>query len=164
MSLIHKVAWKLVIFSRVVSLTSFLRLSQWRRPRSRHHIQLQFYTLGRLFFHYSHFNGNSNDLRLHDEVEFEVIIDRDNRKVATRVMKLKKGTINFESFSPERVNGEVASPPSGNHPGSLSYNSTGEFFFLPFGASDISSACQLYKGWLGSRGVRSREDAIFITF
>ena len=106
----------------------------------------EFYTLGRLFFHYSHFNGNSNDLRLHDEVEFEVIIDRDNRKVATRVMKLKKGTINFESFSPERVNGEVASPPSGNHPGSLSYNSTGEFFFLPFGASDISSACQLYKG------------------
>jgi len=101
---------------------------------------------GRLFFHYSHFNGNSNDLRLNDEVEFEVIIDRDNRKVATRVMKLKKGTINFESFSPERVNGEVASPPSGNHPGSLSYNSTGEFFFLPFGASDISSACQLYKG------------------
>ena len=120
--------------------------------------------LGRLFFHYSHFNGNSNDLRLNDEVEFEVIIDRDNRKVATRVMKLKKGTINFESFSPERVNGEVASPPSGNHPGSLSYNSTGEFFFLPFGASDISSACQLYKGWLGLRGVRSREDAIFITF
>ena len=107
---------------------------------------LKFYTLGRLFFHYSHFNGNSNDLRLHDEVEFEVIIDRDNRKVATRVMKLKKGTINFESFSPERVNGEVASPPSGNHPGSLSYNSTGEFFFLPFGANDISSACQLYKG------------------
>jgi len=101
---------------------------------------------GRLFFHYSHFNGNSNDLRLHDEVEFEVIIDRDNRKVATRVMKLKKGTINFESFSPERVNGEVASPPSGNHPGSLSYNSTGEFFFLPFQANDISSACQLYKG------------------
>ena len=120
--------------------------------------------LGRLFFHYSHFNGNSNDLRLNDEVEFEVIIDRDNRKVATRVMKLKKGTINFESFSPERVNGEVASPPSGNHPGSLSYNSTGEFFFLPFGASDISSACQLYKGWLGSRGLRSCEDAIFITF
>jgi len=101
---------------------------------------------GRLFFHYSHFNGNSNDLRLHDEVEFEVMIDRDNRKVATRVMKLKKGTINFESFSPERVNGEVASPPSGNHPGSLSYNSTGEFFFLPFGANDISSACQLQKG------------------
>ena len=67
-------------------------------------------------------------------------------------MKLKKGTINFESFSPERVNGEVASPPSGNHPGSLSYNSTGEFFFLPFGASDISSACQLYKGLSGSRG------------
>jgi len=101
---------------------------------------------GRLFFHYSHFNGNSNDLRLHDEVEFEVMIDRDNRKVATRVMKLKKGTINFESFSPERVNGEVASPPSGNHPGSLSYNSTGEFFFLPFGANDISSNCQLHKG------------------
>jgi len=101
---------------------------------------------GRLFFHYSHFNGNSNDLRLHDEVEFEVVIDRDNRKVATRVMKLKKGTINFESFSPERVNGEVASPPSGNHPGSLSYNSTGEFFFLPFQANDISSNSQLQKG------------------
>lgn len=75
-----------------------------------------------------------------------MVIDRDNRKVATRVHKLKKGTINFESFSPERVNGEVASPPSGNHPGSLSYNSTGEFFFLPFSAPDISSHCQLYKG------------------
>jgi len=56
------------------------------------------------------------------------------------------GTINFESFSPERVNGEVASPPSGNHPGSLSYNATGEYFFLPFGAQDISTNCQLNKG------------------
>jgi len=44
------------------------------------------------------------------------------------------------------VNGEVASPPSGNHPGSLSYNATGEYFFLPFGAQDISTNCQLNKG------------------
>ena len=59
---------------------------------------------------------------------------------------MKKGTINFETYSNERVNGEVASAPSGNHPGSLSYNATGEFFFLPFTANDISSHSQLYKG------------------
>ena len=45
----------------------------------------------RLFFHYSHFLGNAQELRIHDEVEFEVIVDRDNRRVATRVTKLKKG-------------------------------------------------------------------------
>ena len=55
--------------------------------------------------------GTTTDLRVQDEVEFEIITDRDNRKVATRIARLKKGTINFESFSPERVNGEVASPP-----------------------------------------------------
>ena len=50
--------------------------------------------------------GTTTDLRVQDEVEFEIMTDRDNRKVATRISRLKKGTINFESFSPERVNGE----------------------------------------------------------
>jgi len=100
----------------------------------------------RLFFHYSQVLGTTTDLRVQDEVEFEIVVDRDNRKVATRISRLKKGTINFESFSPDRVNGEVASPPQGSHPGSLSYNAVGEYFFLPFAAADISSHCQLYKG------------------
>ena len=65
----------------------------------------------RLFFHYSQVLGTTTDLRVQDEVEFEIVVDRDNRKVATRISRLKKGTINFESFSPDRVNGEVASPP-----------------------------------------------------
>ena len=34
----------------------------------------------------------------------------------------------------------------GSHPGSLSYNAVGEYFFLPFAAVDISSHSQLYKG------------------
>jgi cold shock CspA family protein len=114
---------------------------QQQQQQQQHH-QSQ----NRLFFHYSQVVGTTTDLRVQDEVEFEIMTDRDNRKVATRISRLKKGTINFESFSPERVNGEVASPPQGAHPGSLSYQAVGEYFFLPFAAADISSHCQLYKG------------------
>ena len=65
---------------------------------------------GRLFFHYSHFGGNSNELRLNDEVEFEMMIDeRNGRPVATHVTKLQRGTINFEVYSNDRIMGEVIS-------------------------------------------------------
>ena len=35
--------------------------------------------------------------------------------------------------------------PTQNHPGSLSYDQTGEFFFLPFAAADIVSTGTLQK-------------------
>lgn len=102
---------------------------------------------GRLFFHYSHFGGNSSDLRINDEVEFEMMIDdRNGRPVATHITKLQRGTINFEVYSNERIMGEVASVPTCNHPGSLSYDQAGEYFFLPFQAPDIVSTATLQKG------------------
>jgi len=102
---------------------------------------------GRLFFHYSHFGGNSNELRVNDEVEFEMMMDeRNGRTLATHVTKLQRGTINFEVYSNERIMGEVASVPTNNHPGSLSYDQAGEYFFLPFAAADIVSTTTLHKG------------------
>jgi hypothetical protein len=63
---------------------------------------------GRMFFHYSHFSGNQNELRINDEVEFEMMIDeRNGRPVATHITKLQTGTIIFEIYSNERIMGEV---------------------------------------------------------
>lgn len=131
---------KLGFVEKLLTSYGFIQVIDDTVEPNHHHSQ------SRLFFHYSQVVGTTTDLRVQDEVEFEIITDRDNRKVATRIARLKKGTINFESFSPERVNGEVASPPQGSHPGSLSYNAVGEYFFLPFAAVDISSHSQLYKG------------------
>lgn len=66
---------------------------------------------GRLFFHYSQYHGEAPNLRVNDEVEFEVSMDsRTGKPVAVQVIKLQKGTVMFEIFSEDRVLGEVTSP------------------------------------------------------
>jgi len=66
---------------------------------------------GRLFFHYSQFHGEATNLRVNDEVEFEVSLDnRTGKPVAIQVIRLQKGTVMFEILSEERVLGEVTSP------------------------------------------------------
>jgi len=137
---------KLGFVEKLLTSYGFIQVIDDQQQEQQQQQQQHHQSQNRLFFHYSQVVGTTTDLRVQDEVEFEIMTDRDNRKVATRISRLKKGTINFESFSPERVNGEVASPPQGTHPGSLSYNAVGEYFFLPFAAADISSHCQLYKG------------------
>ena len=74
-----------------------------------------------------------------------MIDERNGRPVATAVTKLPRGTINFEVYSNERIMGEVASVPTHNHPGSLSYDQGGEFFFLPYSAPDMNCKHGLTK-------------------
>lgn len=62
-----------------------------------------------IFFHYSEFNGNINELMLGDDVEFGIQA-RNGKEVAVRVDKLPEGTVKFEDISSERYQGTVDRP------------------------------------------------------
>ncbi|CAG5102255.1 Oidioi.mRNA.OKI2018_I69.chr1.g215.t1.cds [Oikopleura dioica] len=102
---------------------------------------------GRVFFHFSQYkNGGNEPLRVHDEVEFEMMIDdRNSRVVASKVVRLPRGTIEYETLSPERICGYVAAPPTRAHPGSLTYSTGGEYFFIPFFYNDVVPETPLFK-------------------
>ncbi|XP_028402725.1 cold shock domain-containing protein E1-like [Dendronephthya gigantea] len=116
----------------------------------------------RVFFHYSQYKGNANELETGDNVEFEVSSDtRTGKPIACRVLKLEPGTVTFEVKSEERVVGKVeveAKPPRFSYPkqsssrngdseaGRVCYEVNGESFFLPYYHSDVISNSQLYKG------------------
>lgn len=59
-----------------------------------------------IFFHYSAFKGNINELELGDDVEFEVQT-RNNKEVATDIKRLAPGTVIFEDVSLDRFLGRV---------------------------------------------------------
>jgi len=103
---------------------------------------------GRIFFHFSQVanGGNNEQLRVADEVEFEMIMDERNGKiVASKVVRLPRGTIEYETLSPDRICGYVAAPPSRAHPGSLTYSTGGEYFFIPFFYNDVVPEVPLFK-------------------
>lgn len=103
---------------------------------------------GRIFFHFSQVanGGNYEQLRVADEVEFEMIMDeRNGRIVASKVVRLPRGTIEYETLSPDRICGYVAAPPTRAHPGSLTYSTGGEYFFIPFFYNDVVPEVPLYK-------------------
>lgn len=62
-----------------------------------------------IFFHYSEFSGNVNELMLGDDVEFG-IQTRNGKEVAVRVEKLPEGTVKFEDVSSVRYQGTVDRP------------------------------------------------------
>ena len=58
----------------------------------------------RLFFHCSQYNGNLQDLKVGDDVEFEVSSDRRTGKpIAVKLVKIKQ-----EILPEERINGQVS--------------------------------------------------------
>lgn len=59
-----------------------------------------------IFFHYSEFLGDINDLMLGDDVEF-TIQPRNGKEVAVRVEKLPEGTVTFEDISEDTYTGVV---------------------------------------------------------
>ncbi|KAJ7393843.1 Cold shock domain-containing protein E1 [Desmophyllum pertusum] len=62
-----------------------------------------------IFFHYSEFSGNVNELMLGDDVEFGIQA-RNSKEVAVRVEKLPEGTVKFEDVSSVRYQGTVDRP------------------------------------------------------
>ncbi|XP_070535883.1 cold shock domain-containing protein E1-like [Ptychodera flava] len=115
----------------------------------------------RLFFHYSQYDGNIENMKIGDEVEFESTLDRRTGKpIACHIVKLRPGTVAGELLSEQRVIGTVLSEAkaskkrnSGGSPasvdlGKVSYEMNGECFFLSFGLDDIedSEPMDLKKG------------------
>ncbi|XP_064629135.1 cold shock domain-containing protein E1-like [Lineus longissimus] len=59
-----------------------------------------------IFFHYSEYQGNINELILGDDCEFAVQ-SRNGKEVATNIVRLAEGTVIFEDISLDRVRGRI---------------------------------------------------------
>jgi len=110
----------------------------------------------RVFFHYSEYVGDPNDLLVGDCLEFRLTSDpRNNKLLAVQLTKLPHGSVVVESIADEicigRVevepkiakNGELSDPST---QGRVSYDKSGEFFFLPFSFNDIEAGETVRKG------------------
>ncbi|XP_069797551.1 cold shock domain-containing protein E1 isoform X4 [Narcine bancroftii] len=110
----------------------------------------------RLFFHCSQYSGNLQDLKVGDDVEFEVSSDRRTGKpIAVKLLKVKP-----EVLPEERITGQVvcAAPlnlenksglkPSspGQTSGSVCYERNGEVFYLTYTPEDVDGNVQLETG------------------
>lgn len=108
----------------------------------------------RLFFHCSQYNGNLQELKVGDDVEFEVSSDRRTGKpIAVKLVKIKT-----EIMPEERINGQVVcavphnleskSPaaPGQSPSGSVCYERNGEVFYLTYTPEDVDGNIQLETG------------------
>lgn len=108
----------------------------------------------RVFFHYSQYNGNAQDLIVGDCMEFELSNDpRNGKLIAVRLQRLQPGSVVIETLSEEQSTGrvEVEAKPARNGEfqetqGRVSYDRNGEFFFLPFAHGDIEKGQTICKG------------------
>ncbi|XP_059620079.1 LOW QUALITY PROTEIN: cold shock domain-containing protein E1-like [Phlebotomus argentipes] len=107
----------------------------------------------RLFFHFSQFSGNIEHLKIGDPVEFEMTYDRRTGKpIASLVTKIAPEVV----LSEERVTGTVtteiksdgvnASSNSSETTGRISYENSGECFFLPYTKDDVEGNVTLRSG------------------
>ncbi|XP_078475933.1 cold shock domain-containing protein E1 isoform X14 [Lampetra planeri] len=82
----------------------------------------------RLFFHYSQFRGHVQDLKVGDDVEFEVSTDRKTGKpIAVNLLKVKPPVNSFEMPTEERIVGQ-------------------EVFYLNFSCDDVEDAIDMEVG------------------
>ncbi|XP_057680775.1 cold shock domain-containing protein E1 isoform X2 [Corythoichthys intestinalis] len=106
----------------------------------------------RLFFHCSQYNGNLQDLKIGDDVEFEVSSDRRTGKpIAVKLLKIKP-----EVLPEERISGQVVSSIHGNidgksapgqvPTGSVCYERNGEVFYLTYTTDDVEGNTHLDTG------------------
>nr|XP_006811185.1 PREDICTED: cold shock domain-containing protein E1-like [Saccoglossus kowalevskii] len=113
----------------------------------------------RLFFHYSQYDGNIENMNIGDEVEFDTSVDRRTGKpIACHIVKLRQGSVSAEILSEQRVMGSILTEPK--YPsrnknsfttmemGKVSYEMNGECFFLSFGIEDYEDTenMELRKG------------------
>ncbi|KAF6728049.1 Cold shock domain-containing protein E1 [Oryzias melastigma] len=125
----------------------------------------------RLFFHCSQYNGNLQDLKIGDDVEFEVSSDRRTGKpIAVKLLKIKPEVLPEERISgqvgpdlhaypftvlhgyihpvvssiPLHLNGKSA--PGQAPTGSVCYERNGEVFYLTYTPDDVEGSIQLETG------------------
>ncbi|TKS77127.1 Cold shock domain-containing protein E1 N-ras upstream gene protein [Collichthys lucidus] len=117
----------------------------------------------RLFFHCSQYNGNLQELKIGDDVEFEVSSDRRTGKpIAVKLLKIKP-----EVLPEERISGQVGpdlhaypftvvsaipvhldgkSAPGQVPTGSVCYERNGEVFYLTYTPDDVEGNIHLDTG------------------
>ncbi|XP_066559557.1 cold shock domain-containing protein E1 isoform X4 [Amia ocellicauda] len=106
----------------------------------------------RLFFHCSQYNGNLQELKVGDDVEFEVSSDRRTGKpIAVKLVKIKP-----EILPEERITGQVVcaipnhldgkSAPGQVPTGSVCYERNGEVFYLTYTPEDVEGNLHLDTG------------------
>uniref|UniRef100_A0A672J9F6 Cold shock domain-containing protein E1 n=1 Tax=Salarias fasciatus TaxID=181472 RepID=A0A672J9F6_SALFA len=106
----------------------------------------------RLFFHCSQYNGNLQELKVGDDVEFEVSSDRRTGKpIAVKLLKIKP-----EVLPEERISGQVVSSiplhldgksaPGQVPTGSVCYERNGEVFYLTYTPDDVEGNMHLDTG------------------
>uniref|UniRef100_A0A667ZXH8 Cold shock domain-containing protein E1 n=1 Tax=Myripristis murdjan TaxID=586833 RepID=A0A667ZXH8_9TELE len=106
----------------------------------------------RLFFHCSQYNGNLQELKIGDDVEFEVSSDRRTGKpIAVKLLKIKP-----EVLPEERIAGQVVSAipthldgksaPGQVPTGSVCYERNGEVFYLTYTPDDVEGNIHLDTG------------------
>ncbi|XP_070823630.1 cold shock domain-containing protein E1 isoform X10 [Chaetodon trifascialis] len=106
----------------------------------------------RLFFHCSQYNGNLQELKIGDDVEFEVSSDRRTGKpIAVKLLKIKP-----EVLPEERISGQVVSAipvhldgksaPGQVPTGSVCYERNGEVFYLTYTPDDVEGNIHLDTG------------------
>uniref|UniRef100_A0A8C5DFA2 Cold shock domain-containing protein E1 n=1 Tax=Gouania willdenowi TaxID=441366 RepID=A0A8C5DFA2_GOUWI len=120
----------------------------------------------RLFFHCSQYNGNLQELKIGDDVEFELSSDRRTGKpIAVKLLKIKP-----EVLPEERISGQVgpdlhayaftvlhgyihtvvlaapASAPGQAPTGSVCYERNGEVFYLTYTPDDVDGNTHLETG------------------
>uniref|UniRef100_A0A3B4Z2Y1 Cold shock domain-containing protein E1 n=1 Tax=Stegastes partitus TaxID=144197 RepID=A0A3B4Z2Y1_9TELE len=106
----------------------------------------------RLFFHCSQYNGNLQELKIGDDVEFEVSSDRRTGKpIAVKLLKIKP-----EVLPEERISGQVVSSiplhldgksaPGQVPTGSVCYERNGEVFYLTYTPEDVEGNIHLDTG------------------
>eukprot|EP00112_Aurelia_sp_Birch-Aquarium-sp1_P017175 Seg3963.1 transcript_id=Seg3963.1/GoldUCD/mRNA.D3Y31 product="Cold shock domain-containing protein E1" protein_id=Seg3963.1/GoldUCD/D3Y31 len=107
----------------------------------------------RIFFHYSEYNGNPQELQVGDPVEFTATSDyKSNKPVAVRVRRLPAGSVTIDTFNDHPVDGIVqteARPSSSGSEqclGTVSYKRNGEVLYLPFSLRDVEKGGTLTKG------------------
>uniref|UniRef100_H3CZX2 Cold shock domain containing E1, RNA-binding n=1 Tax=Tetraodon nigroviridis TaxID=99883 RepID=H3CZX2_TETNG len=106
----------------------------------------------RLFFHCSQYNGNLQELKIGDDVEFEVAPDRRTGKpIAVKLLKIKP-----EMLTEERISGQVVSAvpthldgksaPGQVPTGSVCYERNGEVFYLTYTPDDVEGNIHVDTG------------------
>ncbi|XP_075910410.1 cold shock domain-containing protein E1 isoform X9 [Petromyzon marinus] len=93
----------------------------------------------RLFFHYSQFRGHVQDLKVGDDVEFEVSTDRKTGKpIAVNLLKVVAAI--------PSVGGKEGGGVGALHKGSVCYERNGEVFYLNFSCDDVEDAIDMEVG------------------
>ncbi|XP_065063770.1 cold shock domain-containing protein E1-like [Rhopilema esculentum] len=108
-----------------------------------------------IFFHYSEFQGDINELTIGDDVEFGMQ-QRKDKEVAIRVSKLAAGAVAFEDISKEKFRGKVVKSVSqrlsprnsleGQLSGVIEYNTGNDTKEVLFGDRDTEGDIQLQVG------------------